>query len=232
MQIEFYLLYLRETALQGGDVRGRFHVFNTFLFTVLSDRRQYLSVQAAYQQTVRRWTKGVDLFSQDFILVPINDAERHHWSLAIICYPRKQVDVARYAAASARKTAVARPSSRRPTKRRRPTGASQLPSQMRIASNGVGLSPPLLPRLPTPSSSSSSSSPSPSHSSAAVPRHLRGASSAKAATPVSVSAPVSSLAGLPSPSSPPLGLRHAPRMLRSTSSSASLPPLPPSGVHQ
>lgn len=36
-------------------------------------------------QKVCKWTKNVDVFAQDFLLIPIHDAA--HWSLAIICHP-------------------------------------------------------------------------------------------------------------------------------------------------
>lgn len=36
---------------------------------------------------VENWTRKVDVFSKDFILIPINDMS--HWSLAIICHPNK-----------------------------------------------------------------------------------------------------------------------------------------------
>lgn len=34
---------------------------------------------------IKNWTKGLDLFSKDFIIIPIN--KNYHWFLAIICYP-------------------------------------------------------------------------------------------------------------------------------------------------
>lgn len=34
---------------------------------------------------VSKWTKGVDIFSKHFLLIPINSAL--HWSLAIVCFP-------------------------------------------------------------------------------------------------------------------------------------------------
>ena len=34
---------------------------------------------------VKKWSKSIDLFSKDYIIVPIN--EHQHWYLAIICYP-------------------------------------------------------------------------------------------------------------------------------------------------
>lgn len=40
---------------------------------------------AARHRLVRTWTKNVDIFDMDFVIIPIN--ENAHWYLAIICYP-------------------------------------------------------------------------------------------------------------------------------------------------
>ena len=34
---------------------------------------------------VKRWTRKVNIFEKDFIVIPIN--ENYHWYLAIICFP-------------------------------------------------------------------------------------------------------------------------------------------------
>ena len=34
---------------------------------------------------VKKWTKNVNIFDKDFIVVPINDCD--HWFVVIICYP-------------------------------------------------------------------------------------------------------------------------------------------------
>jgi Ulp1 family protease len=34
---------------------------------------------------VKNWTKNVDIFAHDYILIPIHDTA--HWSLAIVCQP-------------------------------------------------------------------------------------------------------------------------------------------------
>lgn len=34
---------------------------------------------------VKRWTKSVNIFEKDFIVVPIN--EHSHWFVAVICFP-------------------------------------------------------------------------------------------------------------------------------------------------
>ena len=36
---------------------------------------------------VRKWTKKVNLFEKDFVVVPIN--EHAHWFVCVICYPGK-----------------------------------------------------------------------------------------------------------------------------------------------
>lgn len=48
------------------------HAFNTFFFTKL---------KAAGYQAVKRWTKKVDVFSVDILLVPIHLGV--HWCLAV-----------------------------------------------------------------------------------------------------------------------------------------------------
>ena len=101
VQIEFYLLYLRDAVLPA-ELRPRVHVFNSFLFTLLTDRHSS-SVAAAYQH-VQRWTRGVNLFEKDFLILPINDPDRHHWSLAIVAHPGRQIDNAK--AEQARKKRV------------------------------------------------------------------------------------------------------------------------------
>ena len=75
------------------QLRPRVHFFNSFLFTQLTDRHAS-SVSAAYEH-VRRWTRGVNLFEKDWLILPINDPERHHWSLLIIAHPGRQVHVAK-----------------------------------------------------------------------------------------------------------------------------------------
>ena len=34
---------------------------------------------------VKRWTRKVNIFEKDFVVIPIN--ENYHWYLCIICYP-------------------------------------------------------------------------------------------------------------------------------------------------
>lgn len=44
-----------------------------------------LSAAQRRHSRVEKWTKGVNLFEKDYIIIPIN--EQQHWFLAIICFP-------------------------------------------------------------------------------------------------------------------------------------------------
>ena len=44
-----------------------------------------LSAAQKRHARVASWTKSVDIFDKDFIIIPIN--EQSHWFLAIICFP-------------------------------------------------------------------------------------------------------------------------------------------------
>ncbi|KAK3097800.1 hypothetical protein FSP39_013306 [Pinctada imbricata] len=91
--IDFYLKYLYLKVLSEED-RKRTHIFSSFFFKRLTLRQgRGSSVNETPDMTpaekkharVKTWTKHVDLFEKDFIIVPIN--EHSHWFLAIICYP-------------------------------------------------------------------------------------------------------------------------------------------------
>lgn len=40
---------------------------------------------------MKTWTRHVDIFSKDFIIIPVN--QNVHWFLAIICYPGLVADL-------------------------------------------------------------------------------------------------------------------------------------------
>ena len=44
-----------------------------------------ISAAERRHERVEKWTKNVNLFEKDFLIVPINKSA--HWYLAIICYP-------------------------------------------------------------------------------------------------------------------------------------------------
>ncbi|XP_030371902.1 uncharacterized protein LOC115622167 isoform X3 [Scaptodrosophila lebanonensis] len=86
--IDFYLLWLRNTQISEAQ-RERTHIFSTFFYKRLTTLTRPTDMkQTAAQKRharVQKWTKGVDLFEKDYIIVPIN--EQSHWFLAIICFP-------------------------------------------------------------------------------------------------------------------------------------------------
>lgn len=94
--IDFYLKYL---ILNLPEVlQQRVHVFSTFFYKrlttkpVKASRRSHpaeldpvLTAAQKRHARVEKWTKSVNLFEKDFIIIPIN--ENCHWFLAIVCFP-------------------------------------------------------------------------------------------------------------------------------------------------
>ncbi|KAJ6654724.1 hypothetical protein lerEdw1_006587 [Lerista edwardsae] len=76
--INFYMNMLMERSKQKGF--PTVHAFNTFFFTKL---------KTAGYQAVKRWTKKVDIFSVDVLLVPIHLGV--HWCLAVIDFRKCSV---------------------------------------------------------------------------------------------------------------------------------------------
>uniref|UniRef100_A0A0K8T4P9 Ubiquitin-like protease family profile domain-containing protein n=2 Tax=Lygus hesperus TaxID=30085 RepID=A0A0K8T4P9_LYGHE len=87
--IDFYLKYFVQTQLSPEE-QHRTHVFSSFFYkrlTTKSPPRADDKQSAAERRhnRVRSWTKHVDLFSKDFIIIPIN--ENSHWFLGVVCFP-------------------------------------------------------------------------------------------------------------------------------------------------
>ncbi|XP_044529125.1 sentrin-specific protease 2 [Gracilinanus agilis] len=76
--INFYMnLLVERNKKQGLPI---LHAFSTFFYPKLS---------TGGYQAVKRWTKGIDLFGQELILVPIH--RRVHWSLVVIDLRKKNI---------------------------------------------------------------------------------------------------------------------------------------------
>ncbi|XP_032412106.1 sentrin-specific protease 7-like isoform X5 [Xiphophorus hellerii] len=89
--IDFYLKYLLLEGV-GGTVAQRSHVFSSFFYKQLSCRRAAGESDApsvpdhhTRHQRVKTWTRDVDIFSKDFLFVPVNKAA--HWFLVVVCFP-------------------------------------------------------------------------------------------------------------------------------------------------
>ncbi|ESO89155.1 hypothetical protein LOTGIDRAFT_106350, partial [Lottia gigantea] len=91
--IDFYLKYLLLEKLSEKD-RERTHIFSSFFYKRLTQKIPKTAESTADRNKqphikrhslVKTWTRHVDIFEKDFIVVPIN--EHSHWFLAIICFP-------------------------------------------------------------------------------------------------------------------------------------------------
>lgn len=91
--IDFYLKYLYLEHLKD-DEREKTHIFSTFFYKRLTtmpsrsrpdkDAAKQTAAQKRHSR-VKNWTKNVNIFEKDYIVIPIN--EQSHWFLAIICFP-------------------------------------------------------------------------------------------------------------------------------------------------
>ncbi|KAM8721754.1 sentrin-specific protease 7b isoform 2-T5 [Acanthopagrus schlegelii] len=89
--IDFYLKYLLLERV-GGSVAERSHVFSSFFYKQLSRRRAAGENDAPSvpdrhmrHQRVKTWTRHVDIFTKDFLFVPVN--QEAHWFLVLVCFP-------------------------------------------------------------------------------------------------------------------------------------------------
>ncbi|KAI4180106.1 MAG: hypothetical protein LQ346_007062 [Caloplaca aetnensis] len=80
--VAFYLRYLEHRAEQREpSIARKVYTFNTFFYERLTDTKR--GDRGINYEAVRKWTRGVDLFTYDFVVVPVN--ESYHWYVAIIC---------------------------------------------------------------------------------------------------------------------------------------------------
>nr|XP_031839540.1 uncharacterized protein LOC116430050 isoform X2 [Nomia melanderi] len=89
--IDFYLKYLTLEVLSESD-QQRTHVFSSYFYkrltsphTQAAESNVPLSAAANRHARVQKWSKNVNIFEKDFVIIPIN--EHAHWFLAIICFP-------------------------------------------------------------------------------------------------------------------------------------------------
>jgi sentrin-specific protease 7 len=71
--LDFYLKYLQRQQSE-----SRFYIFNCFFYPKLVQCKE----RNADFATLQKWSHGVNLFSIDYILIPIN--HNNHWSVVII----------------------------------------------------------------------------------------------------------------------------------------------------
>ncbi|KAK9819106.1 hypothetical protein WJX74_001856 [Apatococcus lobatus] len=85
--IDFYMKYIQTQWPE--DVQKRIYIFNSFFLKKLTENTANSKAPGvcakANHERVKKWTKGVDIFAKDFLIVPIHDSL--HWSLLIVCHP-------------------------------------------------------------------------------------------------------------------------------------------------
>ena len=116
--IDFYLRLLQRTHAGVGvgarasaddaapPRRGTVKIFSSFFYKQLrtgSKRSTGSNAMKMGFDSVKRWTLNDDIFSYDFLLIPVCQAL--HWSLAVVCHPR--VAMLRRAAEAAASSAAA-----------------------------------------------------------------------------------------------------------------------------
>lgn len=93
--INFYIKYLQRDRFSENEeqhVDIGFHFFSTFFYSRLSHldggNSTYKNTKKQRHQLwkdLKGWTKGVDIFEKDFLIVPVN--YHLHWTFVLVCNP-------------------------------------------------------------------------------------------------------------------------------------------------
>uniref|UniRef100_T2M6I8 Sentrin-specific protease 7 n=1 Tax=Hydra vulgaris TaxID=6087 RepID=T2M6I8_HYDVU len=82
--IDFYLKYIFDNILTSQQ-KERTYIFNSYFYKRLTQKQSPKPNPVQMHDQVKKWTRNVDIFEKDFVVIPIN--EHSHWFLAIICFP-------------------------------------------------------------------------------------------------------------------------------------------------
>lgn len=80
--INYYMELISDRSQKSKENYPAIHCFNTFFCTTL--------LESGYAK-LRRWTKRVDIFQKDMVLIPVNSSL--HWTLAVFDFRKKQIAV-------------------------------------------------------------------------------------------------------------------------------------------
>ena len=86
--IDFYLKYLQAELWMDNQMLQKSHIFSIFFYNRLTMKTESkaLSRESVMYNNVKRWTKSVNIFEKDFIVIPINECD--HWFVVIICFAK------------------------------------------------------------------------------------------------------------------------------------------------
>jgi len=79
-------LYLQAKILTPSQ-RRCCYFFNSFFYKKLLVEK----TRTMRDRNTSKWTKGVDIFSKQYLIIPIN--VNHHWTVAVVCFPNKIAQV-------------------------------------------------------------------------------------------------------------------------------------------
>ncbi len=80
--IGFYLRYLEyKLEQEHPDLAKKVYFFNTYFFASLTNTPR--GKKGINYEAVQKWTRAVDIFGYDYVVVPINESA--HWYVTIIC---------------------------------------------------------------------------------------------------------------------------------------------------
>ncbi|KAI9880916.1 MAG: hypothetical protein M1830_009984 [Pleopsidium flavum] len=80
--IGFYLRYLEyQLEQEHPELAEKVYFFNTYFFASLTNTPR--GKKGINYEAVQKWTRAVDIFGYDFVVVPINESA--HWYVTIIC---------------------------------------------------------------------------------------------------------------------------------------------------
>lgn len=82
--IDFYLKYVFESILTPAQ-REKTYIFNSYFYKRLTQKQGTKFSPDQMHGLVKKWTRNVDIFEKDFIVIPVN--EHCHWYLVVICFP-------------------------------------------------------------------------------------------------------------------------------------------------
>jgi sentrin-specific protease 7 len=81
--IDFYLKWFQNEKMSQ-NYKQTTHIFSAQFYKALSEENSsHPQTQIPFLK-LKNWTKNVNLFEKDFIVVPI--CENHHWVVAVICF--------------------------------------------------------------------------------------------------------------------------------------------------
>ena len=78
------LMNARDVVLVALDGRRRTYFCNSCFYSKLNEGNVYK------YSNVRRWTKNIDIFDQEMVIIPVNNSNQH-WCLAVIYMQKKEI---------------------------------------------------------------------------------------------------------------------------------------------